>query len=209
VYAIDIVVSTGEGKAKVLDEKQTTVYKRALDSNYSLKLKVRGRAASAPPAAASSVCSKEAAPCTHAAAAADAQRGLLRLGAACRLLLLLLLMLLLCLPTSCAMPTHKQQVGNLFVGNATHVASQQKCAAQHACTHTHMYTHTHTHARTHTGLAPGVQRHRPRLPCHALHHARTHRGCCWRQGAAEPGLTGARHPRLHHARLTEPVPGAV
>jgi curved DNA binding protein len=39
VYAIDIVVSTGEGKTKVLDEKQTTVYKRALDERYSLKLK--------------------------------------------------------------------------------------------------------------------------------------------------------------------------
>uniref|UniRef100_A0A7S3RAT8 Peptidase M24 domain-containing protein n=1 Tax=Dunaliella tertiolecta TaxID=3047 RepID=A0A7S3RAT8_DUNTE len=39
VYAIDIVVSTGEGKTKVLDEKQTTVFKRALDTAYSLKLK--------------------------------------------------------------------------------------------------------------------------------------------------------------------------
>ena len=32
-------VSTGEGKARVLDEKQTTVYKRALDQEYKLKLK--------------------------------------------------------------------------------------------------------------------------------------------------------------------------
>eukprot|EP00887_Chlorella_sp_A99_P002464 scaffold10.g2464.t1 len=39
VYAIDIVVSTGEGKAKVLDEKSTTVYKRALDMQYQLKIK--------------------------------------------------------------------------------------------------------------------------------------------------------------------------
>jgi curved DNA binding protein len=39
VYAIDIVVSTGEGKPKVMDEKETTVYKRALDQNYHLKLK--------------------------------------------------------------------------------------------------------------------------------------------------------------------------
>eukprot|EP01025_Chloroclados_australasicus_P046319 TRINITY_DN5111_c0_g1_i2.p1 TRINITY_DN5111_c0_g1~~TRINITY_DN5111_c0_g1_i2.p1 ORF type:complete len:378 (+),score=53.89 TRINITY_DN5111_c0_g1_i2:77-1210(+) len=39
VYAIDIVVSTGEGKAKVVDEKQTTVYKRALNVEYSLKMK--------------------------------------------------------------------------------------------------------------------------------------------------------------------------
>ena len=32
-------MSTGEGKAKVLDEKETTVYKRALDQEYKLKLK--------------------------------------------------------------------------------------------------------------------------------------------------------------------------
>ncbi|KAK2632748.1 hypothetical protein EUGRSUZ_L01138, partial [Eucalyptus grandis] len=39
VYAIDIVTSTGEGKPKLLDEKQTTVYKRAADKNYHLKMK--------------------------------------------------------------------------------------------------------------------------------------------------------------------------
>ncbi|KAK9808868.1 hypothetical protein WJX72_005476 [[Myrmecia] bisecta] len=39
VYALDVVVSTGEGKSKVLDEKETTVYKRALDQEYHLKLK--------------------------------------------------------------------------------------------------------------------------------------------------------------------------
>ncbi|GAX74700.1 hypothetical protein CEUSTIGMA_g2148.t1 [Chlamydomonas eustigma] len=39
VYAVDIVMSTGEGKPKVLDEKATTVYKRALDVEYNLKLK--------------------------------------------------------------------------------------------------------------------------------------------------------------------------
>ncbi|KAL3144873.1 hypothetical protein ABBQ38_001973 [Trebouxia sp. C0009 RCD-2024] len=39
VYAVDIVVSTGEGKPKIVDEKQTTVYKRALDMVYSLKMK--------------------------------------------------------------------------------------------------------------------------------------------------------------------------
>jgi curved DNA binding protein len=39
VYAIDIVTSTGEGKPKLLDEKQTTVYKRAVDKNYHLKMK--------------------------------------------------------------------------------------------------------------------------------------------------------------------------
>lgn len=39
VYAIDIVLSTGEGKPKILDEKATTVYKRALDQEYNLKLK--------------------------------------------------------------------------------------------------------------------------------------------------------------------------
>ncbi|AQK90658.1 ERBB-3 BINDING PROTEIN 1, partial [Zea mays] len=37
VYAIDIVTSTGEGK--LLDEKQTTIYKRAVDKNYNLKMK--------------------------------------------------------------------------------------------------------------------------------------------------------------------------
>uniref|UniRef100_A0A383VYP8 Peptidase M24 domain-containing protein n=2 Tax=Tetradesmus obliquus TaxID=3088 RepID=A0A383VYP8_TETOB len=39
VYAIDIVVSSGEGKPRMLDEKETTVYKRALDVEYKLKLK--------------------------------------------------------------------------------------------------------------------------------------------------------------------------
>ncbi|CAA0835859.1 ERBB-3 BINDING PROTEIN 1 [Striga hermonthica] len=39
VYSIDIVTSTGEGKPKLLDEKQTTIYKRAVDKNYHLKIK--------------------------------------------------------------------------------------------------------------------------------------------------------------------------
>ncbi|KAL7261780.1 hypothetical protein ACSBR1_000229 [Camellia fascicularis] len=39
VYATDIVTSTGEGKPKPLDEKQTTIYKRAVDKNYNLKMK--------------------------------------------------------------------------------------------------------------------------------------------------------------------------
>eukprot|EP01026_Neomeris_dumetosa_P016981 TRINITY_DN1647_c0_g1_i3.p1 TRINITY_DN1647_c0_g1~~TRINITY_DN1647_c0_g1_i3.p1 ORF type:complete len:380 (-),score=62.29 TRINITY_DN1647_c0_g1_i3:286-1425(-) len=39
VYAVDIVVSTGEGKTRMLDEKETNIYKRALDVEYSLKLK--------------------------------------------------------------------------------------------------------------------------------------------------------------------------
>ncbi|GKV06054.1 hypothetical protein SLEP1_g17986 [Rubroshorea leprosula] len=39
VYAIDIVTSTGDGKPKLLDEKQTTIYKRAVDKNYHLKMK--------------------------------------------------------------------------------------------------------------------------------------------------------------------------
>ncbi|KAI3994292.1 hypothetical protein MKX01_012549 [Papaver californicum] len=39
VYAIDIVASTGEGKPKLVDEKQTTIYKRAVDKSYSLKMK--------------------------------------------------------------------------------------------------------------------------------------------------------------------------
>ncbi|PSC67049.1 proliferation-associated 2G4-like [Micractinium conductrix] len=39
VYAIDIIVTTGEGKPKVLDEKETTVYKRAMEVQYQLKMK--------------------------------------------------------------------------------------------------------------------------------------------------------------------------
>ncbi|XP_023760217.1 ERBB-3 BINDING PROTEIN 1 isoform X1 [Lactuca sativa] len=39
VYAIDIVTSTGEGKPRLLDEKQTTIYKRAVDKSYHLKMK--------------------------------------------------------------------------------------------------------------------------------------------------------------------------
>ncbi|WCJ28057.1 Methionine aminopeptidase 2-1 [Euphorbia peplus] len=39
VYSIDIVTSTGEGKPKLLDEKHTTIYKRAVDKNYHLKMK--------------------------------------------------------------------------------------------------------------------------------------------------------------------------
>ncbi|GER55788.1 unnamed protein product [Striga asiatica] len=39
VYSIDIVTSTGEGKPKLLDEKQTTIYKRAVDKSYHLKMK--------------------------------------------------------------------------------------------------------------------------------------------------------------------------
>ncbi|KAL4564063.1 hypothetical protein LXL04_028113 [Taraxacum kok-saghyz] len=39
VYAIDIVTSTGDGKPKLFDEKQTTIYKRAVDKSYHLKLK--------------------------------------------------------------------------------------------------------------------------------------------------------------------------
>lgn len=38
VWAIDIVMSTGEGKSKQKDSR-TTVYKRAVDQNYSLKMK--------------------------------------------------------------------------------------------------------------------------------------------------------------------------
>jgi curved DNA binding protein len=39
VYAIDIVVSSGDGKPRVLDDREVTVYKRALDVEYKLKLK--------------------------------------------------------------------------------------------------------------------------------------------------------------------------
>lgn len=39
VFAVDIVVSTGEGRSRMMDERQTTVYKRALDMEYKLKMK--------------------------------------------------------------------------------------------------------------------------------------------------------------------------
>jgi len=39
VYAIDIIMSTGDGKPKMTDERETTVYKRALDMQYQLKIK--------------------------------------------------------------------------------------------------------------------------------------------------------------------------
>ena len=39
VYAIDIVVSTGDGKPRMKDEKETTLYKRAMEVEYKLKLK--------------------------------------------------------------------------------------------------------------------------------------------------------------------------
>eukprot|EP01101_Sappina_pedata_P001878 TRINITY_DN1197_c0_g1_i1.p1 TRINITY_DN1197_c0_g1~~TRINITY_DN1197_c0_g1_i1.p1 ORF type:complete len:384 (+),score=226.38 TRINITY_DN1197_c0_g1_i1:77-1228(+) len=38
VYAVDIVISTGEGKAKE-NESKTTIYKRAVEQSYNLKLK--------------------------------------------------------------------------------------------------------------------------------------------------------------------------
>lgn len=39
VYALDIVMSTGDGKTRIVDEKETMIYKRALDREYNLKLK--------------------------------------------------------------------------------------------------------------------------------------------------------------------------
>lgn len=39
VYSIDVVMSTGEGKPRLLDERETSVYKRAIDRSYSLKMK--------------------------------------------------------------------------------------------------------------------------------------------------------------------------
>eukprot|EP00210_Caulerpa_lentillifera_P001024 g987.t1 len=39
VYAVDIVMSTGDGKTRMLDEKETMIYKRALDREYNLRLK--------------------------------------------------------------------------------------------------------------------------------------------------------------------------
>ena len=38
VYALDIVLSSGEGKPKMQDEKETNVYKRAIEKNYKLKM---------------------------------------------------------------------------------------------------------------------------------------------------------------------------
>ena len=40
VFAVDVVVSTGEGKPKEMDER-TTIFKRAVEQSYQLKLKVR------------------------------------------------------------------------------------------------------------------------------------------------------------------------
>jgi curved DNA binding protein len=39
VYAIDIIMSTGDGKPRMQDERETTVFKRALDVQYQLKIK--------------------------------------------------------------------------------------------------------------------------------------------------------------------------
>lgn len=39
VYSIDMIVSTGDGKPKMADEKETTVFKRALETQYQLKIK--------------------------------------------------------------------------------------------------------------------------------------------------------------------------
>ncbi|KAH0934989.1 hypothetical protein HID58_012106 [Brassica napus] len=39
VYAIDIVASTGDGKPKLLDEKQTTIYRKDESIHYQLKMK--------------------------------------------------------------------------------------------------------------------------------------------------------------------------
>lgn len=39
VYAVDVVVSTGEGHARVKDERETSVFKRAVDVEYRCKLK--------------------------------------------------------------------------------------------------------------------------------------------------------------------------
>lgn len=40
VFAIDIIMSTGEGKPTERDEKKQMVFKRAVDQNYNLKMKV-------------------------------------------------------------------------------------------------------------------------------------------------------------------------
>lgn len=38
VYALDVIISSGEGKPKE-SELRTTVYKRAMERNYNLKTK--------------------------------------------------------------------------------------------------------------------------------------------------------------------------
>jgi hypothetical protein len=38
VYAVDIVLSTGDGKPKEMEDR-TTVFKRAVDQSYRLKMK--------------------------------------------------------------------------------------------------------------------------------------------------------------------------
>ncbi|KAH7519025.1 hypothetical protein JRO89_XSUnG0150700 [Xanthoceras sorbifolium] len=38
VYAVDIVISAGDGKPKLLDERETTIYKRAVDTGQKLSL---------------------------------------------------------------------------------------------------------------------------------------------------------------------------
>jgi methionine aminopeptidase len=43
VFAIDVVMSTGEGKTRAADER-TTVYRRNVDTTYSLKMKGTSRA---------------------------------------------------------------------------------------------------------------------------------------------------------------------
>lgn len=40
VIAIDVMMSTGDGKPVEKDEKKQTVFKRAVDQNYNLKMKV-------------------------------------------------------------------------------------------------------------------------------------------------------------------------
>jgi len=40
VFVIDIIMSTGEGKPREVDEKKQMVFKRAVDQNYNLKMKV-------------------------------------------------------------------------------------------------------------------------------------------------------------------------
>lgn len=37
-YALDIVMSSGEGKPRQMDERETKVYKRAIEKNYQLKM---------------------------------------------------------------------------------------------------------------------------------------------------------------------------
>ena len=62
VYALDIVLSSGEGKPKIQDEKETNVYKRAIEKNYKLKMQASKRGLSRRSPTSSPPCPSRCAP---------------------------------------------------------------------------------------------------------------------------------------------------